>query len=163
MELTDLYVGILLTAWLLVTGSLVLRTHTWAGAVQALRLRWDREQRQAGGAPALQVRQQEQAHFEELVSAKPSFPVWLHLVLTVALIAYALMLAWDIDKLRYIGLRMVAPLGGACVALMILAWSAMKSGIDRLAVISSTLYGPAPPRVKVRDVRVVENTDSEPS
>lgn len=161
VEITGLFIGILLSGWLVTSLGFAWRLHDWAGQVRALGLRWDREQRQASGAPTLQVRQQEQAHFEELVTLKPAALVWMHVILTLAVIAFALVLAWDADRFQEIGIRLIAPLGLACVAVSVMGWNWLHSGVARLAVISSTLYGPAPPRVKVRDVRVVEPTESQ--
>lgn len=161
MNEVSLLIGIMLIVWLATTSQLVWRLFAWNSAVSALQLRWDREQRQAAGNVPITQRQDEQARFEELVSSRPAVMVWVHLVLTIGLIALALVLAWDTDNLRWNGLWLVAPLGVGQLILLLVGWMQMHAGASRLSIISTTLYGPAPPRVKVKKVKIEDVIETD--
>lgn len=143
MDITRLFVGIVMLLPV--------------AAVMALHLNWEREQRQAvpNGVP-LSQRQFEQKQFEVLVSARPVRLVWVHIAISLAAIIFCLFLAWNRGDLRWSGLWLVLPLGLAALGGTAFAWSQMNAAATRLAAISSTLYGPAPPRVKVRSLLVQE-------
>lgn len=157
MDITRLFVGIVM---LQPVGSalwLVAHVERWRAAVMALHLSWEREQRQAGAAGVpLQQRQDEQTQFEVLVTSRPMPLLWVHVALAVAAIGFCLWFSWNMDDFRWIALWLVLPIGLAAAAGIAWAWVRVSNGSGRMAVISSTLYGPAPPRVKVRNLHVQE-------
>ena len=157
MDITRLFVGIVMLLPVGLAMWLVARAETWRAAVMALYLNWEREQRQAGAACVpLQQRQDEQKRFEVLVTGRPMPILWAHIALALAAIAFCLLFAWRMDDLRWIGLWLVLPFGLAAAAGVGYAWMRLRNGVQRMAAISSTLYGPPPPRVKVRTIQVQE-------
>lgn len=155
MDITRLFVGIVMLLPVGLAMWMVAVAEAWRAAVMALHLNWEREQRQAGAAGVpLQQRQDEQARFEVLVTSRPISMLWAHIALATATIAFCLLFAWRMDDFRWIGLWLVLPFGLAAVAGITWAWMRISNGHTRMAGISSTLYGPAPPRVKVRNLQV---------
>lgn len=162
METLRLFVGLTLIAMVVLSTRLTMHADAWRSSVQALHLRWEREQRQAGSNEVtLTQRQSAQAEFELLVANRPFRMLWLQFTLGLAVVGYTLLLAWSRDDLRETGLWLVLPIGVALVAVLGYAWLLINQANSKLAVISSTLYGPAPPRVKVRNIRAttVESKD----
>jgi hypothetical protein len=47
------------------------------------------------------------------------------------------------------------------IGMLVLAWLVIRGGTAVLATISASLYGPPPPRVKVRSIQLTE-PDQEP-
>jgi hypothetical protein len=157
MDINRLFVGIVMLLPVGLVMWLIAHAEAWRAAVMALHLNWEREQRQAGTAGVLlQQRQDEQRQFEVLVTSRPMSMLWVHVALTFAAIAFCLVFAWRMDGFRWIGLWLVLPFGLAAAAGIGYAWMRMRNGVQRMAVISSTLYGPPPPRVKVRTLQVQE-------
>lgn len=162
MDIFRLLAGILLIVMVVLTVRLAVHADAWRSAVSALHLRWEREQRQAGPADVtLSQRQAVQAEFEQLVANRPFRLMWLHLMLGVVAVAYAVLLAWNQDDLRETGLWLVLPIGLSIVGVLAFAWALVNQANSKLAAISSTLYGPAPPRVKVKAIRTVDAEKSE--
>lgn len=160
METINIFAGIILIALVVLSARFTVHADAWRSSVQALHLRWEREQRQAGpNGVTLAQRQSAQAEFELLVANRPFRMLWLHFALGVAAVVYALVLAWNRDDLRDTGLWLVLPVGVTIIAVLGYAWLLVNQANSKLAIISSTLYGPAPPRVKVRDIKPV-NVDS---
>lgn len=152
--------GITLLVIVALATRLVVHADTWRSAVMALHLRWEREQRQADADVTLVQRQAVQARFEQLVTNRPLRLLWLHVTLGLAAVGFVLMLAWNQDDLRWTGLWLALPLGLAIAGVLGYGWSLMNQADTKLAAISSTLYGPAPPRVKVRSIQTVDPKDS---
>lgn len=145
-----------LPLWLAV--SLSMRIQDWRSAIAALHLRWEREQRQAGSAEVTLVqRQSAQMRFEELVSNRPMTRLWTTLIVIVAIICFAVVLAWELDDLEWSSMWLIAPPGVLAASVMTWCWLVIRSGQQQLAAISMTLYGPPPPRVKVRKIQVSEH------
>ncbi len=162
MDTTRLYLGLLMVIPVIATYAVLLTVHTWRGQVQALHLRWDREQRQAAPAGVtLSQRQDVQARFETLVSAKPLTNVWYGGVLFVLLVALVLALAWELDALNWTALWLVAPLAAISLVALVVAWLVVRGGAAQLARVSASLYGPPPPRVKVRDLATTADPSSD--
>lgn len=157
MDITRLFVGIVMLFPVAVMVWLLAQADTWRSAVMALHLTWEREQRQSApnGVPFAQ-RQHRQAKFEELVTSRPVRLFWLHVAIATSAIAFALILAWQLNDLRWIGLGLVLPFGLAASTGSVFGWLQVKGAENKLAVISSTLYGPAPPRVKVKSLQIQE-------
>lgn len=155
MDITRLFIGIVMLLPVALVVAVAAQVDTWRAAVMALHLNWEREQRQAGanGVP-LPQRQAEQTQFEVLVSGRPIRMVWLHAAITMAATVFALLLAWRLDDLRFSGLWLVLPLAMAAIAGGVYAFMQLRAATTRLGTISSTLYGPPPPRVKVRTIQV---------
>ncbi|MEB4953276.1 hypothetical protein RXO92_29855, partial [Pseudomonas aeruginosa] len=136
---------------------LVARADTWRAAVAALHLNWERQQRQSAPSEVpFNQRQHQQDRFEDLVTSRPASLVWVHLALSVAAIVFGLLMAWDIDDLKWIGLWLVLPFGAVALLGSGFAWFTLNSASGKLGKVSSTLYGPAPPRVKVKNLQVQE-------
>lgn len=162
MDITRLFVGIVMLFPVAMVLNLVARADTWRGAVSALHLNWEREQRQsAPNQVPFTLRQSRQARFEELVTGRPIRVLWVHIVMTVAAIAFGFTLAWRTDDLLWIGLWLVIPFGLVAIVGSALTLWQMNSASDKLAAISTSLYGPAPPRVKVKSIQV-QDADSQP-
>lgn len=159
MDLTRLFIGIVMLLPLATLMNLVARADTWRGAVSALHLNWEREQRQSAPSQVpFNQRQRQQDRFEDLVTSQPLRSVWTHLALTVAAIVFGLLLAWNMDDLKWIGLWIVAPLGVAALAGTGFAWLLLSGASSKLSKVSSTLYGPAPPRVKVKSIQLQDDS-----
>lgn len=157
METLRLFAGIILIAMVVLTTRLVVHIDSWRSSVATLHLRWEREQRQAGAnGVTLGQRQAVQAEFEHLVANRPFRQMWLHLGLDLAAVLYALLLAWNQDDLRQTGLWLALPLGLAIAALLGFGWSLIHQANGKLTAISASLYGPAPPRVKVRAIQTID-------
>lgn len=157
MDTTRLFVGIIMLLPLALVMNLVARADTWRGAVSALHLNWEREQRQSvPNSVPFNQRQHQQDRFENLVTSRPVKLVWLHLSLAIAAIAFGLLLAWNLDDLKWVGLWLVLPIGIAALAGSAFAWVLLSDASSKLSAISSTLYGPAPPRVRVKSIQVQE-------
>lgn len=157
METLRLFAGILLVVMVVLTIRLAVHADSWRSTVSALHLRWEREQRQAGGnGVTLAQRQAVQSEFEHLVANRPFRLMWMHLLLGIAAVVYVLLLAWNQDDLRQAGLWLALPLGLTFVVVLGYAWALVNRSNTKLAAISSTLYGPAPPRVKVRAIQPIE-------
>lgn len=162
METLRLFAGILLIVMVVLSLRLAMHIDAWRSAVSALHLRWEREQRQAGpGDVTLAQRQAVQSEFEKLVANRPFRLMWVHVALALAAAGYALILAWNRDDLRETGLWLVLPLGLAIMAVLGFAWALVSQANTRLSTISATLYGPAPPRVKVKAIRTAEAETSD--
>lgn len=162
METLRLFAGILLIAMVVLTIRLAVHADGWRSAVSALHLRWEREQRQAGpNGVTLAQRQAVQAEFESLVANRPFRLMWMHLVLGWTAVGYAMLLAWNRDDLRQTGLWLVLPLGIAILGILGFAWALINQANGKLTIISASLYGPAPPRVKVKAIRTVEAETTE--
>ena len=157
MDISRLFIGIVMLLPVAMVVAVVAQVDTWRAAVMALHLNWEREQRQAGtsGVPFPQ-RQAEQTKFEVLVSSRPIRMVWLHGAITLAAILFALLLAWRLDDVRFSLLWLVVPLGLAAITGGVYAYMQLRAATARLGTISATLYGPPPPRVKVRSIQVQE-------
>lgn len=156
METLRLFAGILLIVMVVLSVRLTMHVDAWRSAVSALHLRWEREQRQAGpGDVTLAQRQAAQAEFEALVANRPFRLMWLHFALALAAVVYALILAWNRDDLRETGLWLVMPIGVAILLVLGFSWVLVNQANGKLTGISATLYGPAPPRVKVKAIRTV--------
>ncbi len=157
MDISRLFIGIVMLFPVALVVAVTTQVESWRAAVMALHLNWEREQRQAGanGVPLAQ-RQAEQTQFEVLVSGRPVRMVWLHGAMTLAAILYALLLAWRMDDIRFVLLWVVLPLGLAAIAGGVYATLQLRAATTRLGAISATLYGPPPPRVKVRTIQVQE-------
>lgn len=160
MDNLRLFDGIMLLVIVALATRLVVHADTWRSAVIALHLRWEREQRQADAGVTLVQRQAAQTEFEQLVANRPLRLLWLHIVLGLAAVGFVLLLAWNQDDLRWVGLWLALPLGLAIAAILGYGWSLMNQADIKLAAVSSTLYGPAPPRVKVRSIQTVDPKDS---
>ena len=157
MDISRLFDGLILMVVLALVVQLLVRIDAWQSSVSALHLRWEREQRQAGaGAVTLPQRQAVQAGFEQLVANRPMRMWWVHLTIAVASIAWVTVLAWDVDDVRWVGLWMALPVGGTIAILLGYGWALVNQANTKLAAISTTLYGPAPPRVKVRAIQPVD-------
>lgn len=158
MDIARLFVGILMVLPLALVPWVVTQTDVWRSAVMALHLTWEREQRQAApnGVP-FNHRQNRQAKFEEMVTSRPVRLLWLQVAITIAAITYGLILAWRMDELGWIGLWLVLPFGLAAIAGSAYSWLLLNGASSKLAAISTTLYGPAPPRVKVKTIQVQES------
>lgn len=158
MDNSRLFAGIVLLLVVALMMPLLSRIDSWYSAVSALNLRWDREQRQAGAAGvSLGQRQAAQSDFEQLVSSRPQRLLWAHLVLALAAVALSLTSAWRFDDLQWIGLWLALPIGVALLAIIGYGWSLANQASTRLAAISASLYGPAPPRVRVRSIQAAED------
>lgn len=163
MDILRLFIGLMMFAMVVLTTIFVMHADSWRSAVSALHLRWEREQRQATpNGVSLAQRQAVQASFEQLVANRPMRMMWLHVLLGVGAAALALLLAWNLDDLRWIGLWLVAPVGVSILAILGYGWMLINQANEKLAATSSSLYGPAPPRVKVSSLRtnMTENQDS---
>lgn len=159
MDLSRLFDGLLLLTTVVLGMHLLGRIDSWQAAVAALHLRWEREQRQAGATGvSLHQRQRAQAEFERLVTSLPMRLVWLHLFLTLAAIGLMLALAWRADDLRWAGLWLALPIGGAAILVLGYGYLLVQQANAKLAIISTSLYGPAPPRVKVRSISTSDGT-----
>ena len=146
----------MLTVVLLST-RLVVHIDAWRSAVSGLHLRWEREQRQAAvNGVTLVQRQAVQTEFEQLVANRPFRLMWLHLLLGVGAVVLGMLLAWNQGDLRWTGLWIVLPLGLTIVAILGYGWALINQANIKLAAISSSLYGPAPPRVKVRAIQTLD-------
>ena len=157
MEILRLFTGIMMIAMVVLTTRLLVHVDAWRSSVSALHLRWEREQRQAApNGVSLAQRQAVQAKFEDLVANRPYRLVWLHLLLGIGSAVFTLLLAWNEDDLRLIGLWLALPLGLTIAAILGYGWALINQANGKLTVISSSLYGPAPPRVKVRSLQTVE-------
>lgn len=144
-------------AMVVLTIRLLVHADAWRSAVSALHLRWEREQRQATpNGVTLAQRQAVQTAFERLVANRPYRLMWLHLSLGFGSAVLSLLLAWNQGDLRWIGLWLVLPLGLTIAAILGYGWSLVSQANSKLTTISSSLYGPAPPRVKVRSIQASE-------
>lgn len=162
MDTLQLFSGILLIVLVAQSVTLVTNADAWRSAVSALHLRWEREQRQAGAnGVSLTQRQAVQLQFEHLVANKPIRLMWVHFTLAVAGVGFVLLLAWKQGDLRWVGLWLTLPLGLTIAAILGFCWVLINQSNMKLAVISSTLYGPAPPRVRVRTLQNAEAESSE--
>lgn len=158
MEILRLFAGILLVAIVVLCTRFAVLADAWRSAVFALHLRWEREQRQAGAnGVTLAQRQLVQTEFEQHVANRPTRLLWIHLVLGIAAVGYALLLAWSQDDLRQTGLWLALPLGLIAAAMLGFAWTLINQANVKLTTTSSSLYGPAPPRVKVRAIQNLES------
>lgn len=158
MDISRLFNGILLLTALVLATRMVVQVDEWRSAVSALNLRWEREQRQAGAnGVSLSQRQRAQTEFEQLVANRPMRMLWLHLVLVAAAAGLALALAWRVDDLRFVGLWLASPIGLMTIAVLGFGWLLVSQANDKLAATSASLYGPPPPRVKVRTIQAVES------
>lgn len=158
MNTHQLFAGIVLLAVVLLTMRLTMHIDAWRSAVSALSLRWEREQRQAAGAEVpLAQRQAVQTEFEHLVANRPSRVFGLHAVVGLASVGFVLAMAWNLDDLRWTGLWLVLPMGITGAAILGYGSMLLSHTNAKLAAISTTLYGPAPPRVKVRAIQSVES------
>lgn len=157
METLRLFAGIILIAIVVLSVRLTMHTDTWRSTVIALHLRWEREQRQAGvSGVTLPQRQAVQSEFELLVAKRPMRLLWMHVALGIAALGYVLLLAWNQDDLGETGLWLALPLGVTIAAAIGFAWALLNQANSKLTAISSSLYGPAPPRVKVRSIQTTE-------
>lgn len=155
VDVTRLSILILMLVPLVLAVSLTVRIQDWRSAIAALHLRWEREQRQAGSAEVtLAQRQSAQMRFEELVSNRPMTRLWTNLIVIVGIIGFALVLTWEVDDLEWSSIWLIAPPGILTAAVMSWCWIVIRSGQQQLAAVSLTLYGPPPPRVKVRNIQV---------
>lgn len=162
MDILRLFIGIMMVAMVLLTTRFVVNVDSWRSAVSALHLRWEREQRQAvSEGVTLAQRQTVQREFEQLVTNRPFRLTWLHLSIGVGAVVFALMLAWNQDDLRWTGLWLTLPLGLTLAALLGFGWALINQANEKLTKISSSLYGPAPPRVKVRSIQTVDAEQTE--
>lgn len=154
MEILRLFTGIMMIAMVVLAVRLVVHVDAWRSAVSAVHLRWEREQRQAApNGVSLAQRQAVQTEFEQLVANRPYRLIWMHLLLGLGSALFTLVLAWDQDDLRLIGLWLALPLGLTIAAVLGYGWLLINQANSKLAAISSSLYGPAPPRVKVRSLQ----------
>lgn len=157
MDNLRLFTGFMMIVMVVLTIRLLVHTDAWRSAVSALHLRWEREQRQAApNGVTLVQRQGVQAEFEQLVANRPYRLVWLHLVLAISSAGFAVLLAWNLNDLRWIGLWLALPLGLTIAAILGYGWLLINQANRKLTIISSSLYGPAPPRVKVRSIQTVD-------
>lgn len=162
MDLTRLSILLIMFTPMLLAVVVLFRVLDWRGAVRALHLRWEREQRQAGATGiSLPQRQQVQATFEELVSSRPMIPIWIALTTLLGCGAFAVALAWNRDDLRWSGLWLVAPVVVFAASLTFYGWMLVRAGHQQLTSVSSSLYGPPPPRVKIRNIQVDESDVQE--
>lgn len=158
MDVTRLYIGLVMLLPVVLSIWLAIHAESWRAAVMALHLRWEREQRQAGpGGVPFNVRQDEQRAFEQLVTSRPTNMLWGVITIALAAVVFCLLLAWQLDDLRWNGLWLVLPLGIGSLLILTTAFSQLSAGGGKLAGISASLYGPAPPRVKVRSIQVQES------
>ncbi len=159
MDILRLFIGLILFVPIVLSTRLVVHTDTWRSAVSALQLRWDREQRQASvNGVTLEQRQAVQQKFEQLVTNRPFRLMWLHVGLGLGAVAFALVLAWNQGDLRWTGLWLALPLGLATLSILGFGWALVNQANGKLTAISSSLYGPAPPRVKVRAIQTDETS-----
>lgn len=157
MDISRLFDGILILTSLVLATRMVVQVDAWRSAVSALNLRWEREQRQAGAnGVSLGQRQRVQTEFEQLVANRPMRMLWLHLVLVLAAVGLALSLAWRADDLRFVGLWLALPVGLVAIAVLGFGWLLVSQANDKLTATSASLYGPPPPRVKVRTIQAAE-------
>lgn len=157
MDTTRLFIGIVMLLPVAMVMGLITRVDTWRGAVASLHLNWEREQRQSAPNPVpFNQRQRQQDRFEDLVTSRPLRPLWLHLGLTIATIVFGLALALNAGDFKWISLWLVTPIGIAALAGTGFAWILLNGASTRLTQVSSTLYGPAPPRVRVKNIQVTE-------
>lgn len=162
MDISRLFDGLALLIIVVLAVHFVTKIDAWRSSVSALHLRWEREQRQAGaGGVTLSQRQAVQTEFESLVANRPMRLMWMHVTLAVLAIVFVLLLAWRIDDMRWIGFWLALPIGITIVAIYGFGTLMISQANDKLTAISSSLYGPAPPRVKVRAIQTVESKDSE--
>lgn len=160
MNVTRISILLMLLLPVMVALGAVVQTLRWRAAVEALHLRWEREQRQSAVVGmSLGQRQLVQTRFEELVSARAGTLIAVNVALTVVLAGIALAAAWEFDDLAWSGLWLVAPFGVVAVALHLFALFLLRGGHQQLAVTSTSLYGPPPPRVKLRNIQVGDATD----
>lgn len=158
MDISRLFDGIALLLVIVLAVHLLGQIDGWRSAVSALQLRWEREQRQAApNGVSLGQRQDAQAEFEQLVANRPMRLWWMHLAVAVGIIGFVVVLGWRLDDLRWVGLWLALPLGLAGVAIHAYGWSLVNQANTRLTAISTTLYGPAPPRVKIRSIQTAES------
>ena len=154
MDITRLFVGIVMLLPLTLAMNLIARADTWRASVITLHLNWERHQRQSGPAEVpFNQRQTQQDRFEAIVTSRPMRLVWVHLTITLAAIVFCLALAWNADDLKWMGLWLVAPLGIAALLGTGYAWLILDGASAKLTQASTSLYGPAPPRVKVSSLR----------
>lgn len=162
MDILRLFTGIMMIALVVLTTRFVMHADAWRSAVSALHLRWEREQRQADtNGVTLAQRQAAQTEFELLVTNRPFRLLWLHLSLGVGSAVLSLLLAWNQGDVRWIGLWLALPLGLTIAAVLGYGWALINQANGKLSAISSTLYGPAPPRVKVRSIQTVDAEQGE--
>ena len=160
MDISRLFDGFILIFALAIALQLLVRIDSWRSSVSALHLRWEREQRQAGGGVTLAQRQNVQSQFELLVANRPMRLWWTHIAISLGVIALVLAMAWDLDDLKWVGFWLALPIGVVISAVLGYAWSLVNQANTRLAAISATLYGPAPPRVKVRSIQTIDGDES---
>lgn len=159
MGIAGIIATIILTAWLAISVALAWRLDAWRASVDAMHLRWERQQRQAAlGAVPLAQRQKEQAAFEQRVAERPLTMIAIQIAFTVIIGAIVIGISWRLDELDWILRWLVAPLLGTSVLATLLAWLAVRGSTAKLANISSSLYGPAPPRVKVKTIQTQDVT-----
>lgn len=133
---------------------------TWFGSVESLRLRWEREQRQAAPTPIpLTNRQAVQAEFESVVSRRPTRSGWVVLLAVLVLFGFGVAASWGANDREWMALYIFAPMVLVWLIVLVAAFVMMRRGQAKMAAVSTTLYGPAPPRVKVRDIRAVPTED----
>lgn len=154
VDLTRISILLIMMLPLVVAIVGLMRVLEWRAAAQALHLRWEREQRQAGVAGiTMSQRQLVQARFEELVSTRNLAVISLTLTIIVLCTIFAGFLAWELDDLEWTGLWLMAPFGIVALGMVVSAWWVHRSGTQQLAITSTSLYGPPPPRVKVRNIQ----------
>lgn len=159
VDISRLFEGLLLLTIVVLSVQLLGRIDGWHAAVAALQLRWEREQRQAAATGvSLQQRQDAQAEFERLVTSLPMRLVWMHVILTLGAVGLASALAWRFDDLNWAGLWLALPIGGAAMLILGYGYLLVSQANAKLATISTSLYGPAPPRVKVRSIQASDGT-----
>ncbi|MCA9834851.1 MAG: hypothetical protein KC435_12945 [Thermomicrobiales bacterium] len=154
MDLTRLSILLIMMLPLVVAIVGLVRVMEWRAAAQALHLRWEREQRQAGVAGiTMGQRQTVQTRFEELVSTRNLAVISMMLTITLLCTIFAGFLAWELDDLEWSGLWLLVPFGIVALGMIVSAWWVHRSGTQQLAITSTSLYGPPPPRVKVRNIQ----------
>lgn len=159
MDILRLFTGMMMIAMVILTIRLVVHADAWRSAVSALHLRWEREQRQAApNGVTLGQRQAVQTAFEQLVANRPYRMMWMHFSIGIGSAILSLLLAWNQADLWWIGMWLVLPLGLTIAAILGYGWTLVSQANSKLTSISSSLYGPAPPRVKVRSIQATDTT-----
>lgn len=154
MDISRLFEGLLLLSMVMLGVQLLGRIDGWHAAVAALHLRWEREQRQAGATGvSLHQRQRAQAEFERLVTSLPMRLIWLHVILSLGAVGLVMALAWRSDDVAWSGFWLAIPIGGVILLILGYGYLLISQANAKLATISTSLYGPAPPRVKVRSIQ----------